>query len=215
MHRRFLFPLAAGVVGLLAFSPVLAAQPSPAAEQGPGKATTTTAPADDSGATDPSASDPGADDSGSPDPDSPDQDSAGPDSSSTTASTQKRGTSTTATTGKGGSSPTTAPRSGSGSSTDCGQPDTVHSPAPQVGDDPQAHEAGEAGTVEVERLSQTELRIAKATPNDGWTHQVTAPSGPRVNVRFTRPGQSPSLIRFAASMDQAGQEIHVRVTTCG
>jgi hypothetical protein len=204
MHRRFLFPLAAGIVGLLAFSPVLAAQPGPAAEQGPAKTTTTTAPADDSGAADPSASDPGADDSSSTD----------PDSSSTTASTRK-GTSTTATTGKGGSSATTAPRSGSGSSTDCGQPDTAHSPAPQVGDDPQAHEAGEAGTVEVERLSQTELRIAKATANDGWTHQVTAPSGPRVNVRFTRPGQSPSLIRFAASMDQAGQEIHVRVTTCG
>jgi hypothetical protein len=220
MHRRFLFPLAAGIVGLLAFSPVLAAQPSPAAEQGPAKATTTTAPADDSGAADPSDSDPGSADPDSTDPDSTDPDStgpdsAGPDSSSTTASTGKGGSSTTATTGKGGSSATTAPGSGSGSSTDCGQPDTVRSPAPQVGDDPQAHEAGEAGTVEVERLSQTELRIAKATANDGWTQQVTAPSGPRVNVRFTRPGQSPSLIRFAASMDQAGQEIHVRVTTCG
>lgn len=209
MHRRFLFPLAAGIVGLLAFSPVLAAQPFPAAEQGPAKATTTTAPADDSGAADPSDPDSGPADSGSSDPDP-----AGPDSSSTTASTGK-GSSTTATTRKGGSSATTAPGSGSGSSTDCGQPDTAHSPAPQVGDDPQAHEAGEAGTVEVERLSQTELRIAKATANDGWTHQVTGPSGPRVNVRFTRSGQSPSLIRFAASMDQAGQEIHVRVTTCG
>jgi hypothetical protein len=36
-----------------------------------------------------------------------------------------------------------------------------------------------------------------------------------VNVRFTRSGQSPSLIRFAASMDQAGQEMHIRVTSCG
>ena len=212
MHRRFLFPFAAGIVGLLAFSPVLAAQPFPAAEQGPAKATTTTAAADDSGAADPSDPDSGSADSGSAD---PDPDPADPDSSSTTASTGKRGSSTTATTGKGGSSATTAPGTGSGSSTDCGQSDTAHSPAPQVGDDPQAQEAGEAGTVEVERLSQTELRIAKATANDGWTSQVTAPSGPRVNVRFTRSGQSPSLIRFAASMDQAGQEIHVRITTCG
>ena len=217
MHHRFLFPWAAGIVGLLAFSPVLAAQPSPAADS-PARATTTTAPADDSGAADPSDPDGGSTDPDSTDPDSTDPDSTDPDSSSTTATTGKgAASSTTSTTGKRGSSATTGPGSGSGSgsSTDCAQPDTVHSPAPQVGDDPQAHEAGEAGTVEVERLSQTELRIAKATANDGWTHQVTGPSGTRVNVRFTRPGQSPSLIRFAASMDQAGQEIHVRVTTCG
>ena len=221
MHHRFLFPLAAGIVGLLAFSPVLAASPSPAAEHGPHKATTTTAPADDSGADDPSDPDSSHPDSSDPDSGPADSGSTDPDSSSTTATTGKGGasstSSTTSTTGKRGSPGTTAPRSGSGSgsSTDCAPPDTVHSPAPQVGDDPQAHEAGEAGTVEVERLSQTELRIAKATANDGWTHQVTGPSGPRVNVRFTRPGQSPSLIRFAASMDEAGQEIHVRVTTCG
>jgi hypothetical protein len=200
MHRRFLFPLAAGIVGLLAFSPVLAAQPSPAAESGPAKSTTTTAPADDSsGQTDSGSADSGSADSGSGD------SGTDPDASSTTATTRKSG------------SPTTTapdPGSGSGSTKDCAQPDTAHSPAPQVGEDPQTHEAGEAGSVEVERLSQTELRIAKATANDGWTHQVTAPSGPRVNVRFTRPGQSPSLIRFGASMDQAGQEIHVRVTTC-
>jgi hypothetical protein len=84
-----------------------------------------------------------------------------------------------------------------------------------VGEAPQNHGAGDAGDVDVERLSPTELRIAKANANDGWTQQVTAPSGPRVTVKFTRQGQSPSLIRFAASMDQKGTMIHVRVTSCG
>jgi len=84
-----------------------------------------------------------------------------------------------------------------------------------MGEAPQNHGAGDAGTVDVERLSPTELRIAKADANAGWTSQVTAPSGPRVTVKFTRPGQSPSLIRFAASMDQAGRIIHIRVTSCG
>jgi hypothetical protein len=84
-----------------------------------------------------------------------------------------------------------------------------------MGEPAQTHEAGEAGTVDVERLSDTELRIAGAAPNDGWTEQVATPSGPRVTVKFTRQGQSPSLIRFAASMDQKGTMIHVRVTSCG
>jgi hypothetical protein len=84
-----------------------------------------------------------------------------------------------------------------------------------MGDAAQTHEAGEAGSVDVERLSDTELRIAGATANDGWTEQVATPSGPRVTVKFTRQGQSPSLIRFAATMDQRGTMIHVRVTSCG
>jgi hypothetical protein len=84
-----------------------------------------------------------------------------------------------------------------------------------MGDAPQTHESGEAGSVDIERLSATELRVVKATPKDGWTEQVAAPSGPRVTVKFTRQGQSPSLIRFAASMDQKGTMIHVRVTSCG
>jgi hypothetical protein len=84
-----------------------------------------------------------------------------------------------------------------------------------MGEPAQTHEAGEAGTVDVERLSDTELRIAGAAANDGWTEQVATPSGPRVTVKFTRQGQSPSLIRFAASMDQKGTMIHVRVTSCG
>ena len=71
------------------------------------------------------------------------------------------------------------------------------------------------GNVDVERLSPSELRIAKVTPNDGWMQQVTAPSGPRVTVKFTHPGASPSVIRFAASMDQAGRVIHIRVQACG
>jgi hypothetical protein len=222
MNRRFLFPLAAGVVGLVAISPVLAAEQStPAANESPAKATTTTMPPDDSSG---SASDSG---SGS----GAESDTASGSSSSTattgkgsgpTATTGK-GSGSTATTGKGssGSTGTTGPGSGSGSGTGgrsssvCDPPEINKSPAPQVGDTPQTYEASEAGSVDVERLSETELRIVKATANDGWTEQVAAASGPRVTVKFTRQGQSPTLIRFAASMDQKGTMIHTRVTSCG
>jgi hypothetical protein len=200
MHRRFLFPLAAGVVALLAFAPLVGGQPSLwAAESGPSKSTTTTMADDgDSSDWDSSGGAP-ADDTGS------DQD---PDSSSTTATTRKGSApSTTA---------TTAAASDSGSSSaNCRPPETDRSPAPQVGDAAVTQQAGDAGEVEIERASETDLRVANVTPNDGWVHEVKSASGPRVNVRFTRQGQSPSLIRFAASMDQAGQELHIRVTSCG
>jgi hypothetical protein len=195
MHRRFLFPLAAGIVGLVAISPAFAAGASPTkAGKSPSKATSTSA-APDSGSS-----------------------SNGADTAPTTA-------------GKGNSTPTTAaPGNGSapgggqggggsggapGSSSNCAAPQTDQGPAPQVGEAPQNHGAGDAGNVDVERLSPTELRVAKATPNDGWQQQVTAPSGPRVTVKFARPGSSPSVVRFAASMDQAGRMIHIRVQACG
>lgn len=200
MNRRFLFPLATSVVGLVAISPVLAAEQSaPAANKSPAKATTTTMPPDDSAGSpsdstgDPSA-DPGAD----------------PDAGSSTETTRRGSSASTATTGSGsGSGP------GSRSTSECDTPEINKGPAPQVGDAPQTHEAGEAGSVDVERLSETELRIVTASANDGWTEQVSAPSGPRVTVKFTRPGESPTLIRFAASMDQKGTMIHTRVTSCG
>jgi hypothetical protein len=207
MTRRFLFPLATSVVGLLAISPVLAGaeQSTPAANKAPAKSTTTSSP-DNSGAGNGSGADTGSDPSGPPDSGSPD--SGSPDSGTTGSS----GKGSTATTGSG-------PGGGSGggarSSSVCDPPETNQGPAPQTGDAPQTHEAGEAGSVDVERLSDTELRVVKATPNDGWTEQVATPSGPRITVKFTRQGQSPSLMRFAASMDQKGTMIHVRVTSCG
>lgn len=207
MHRRTLFPLATGVVALLAFAPLMGGQPSLwAAESAPEKSTTTTMADDGTGGD--SHPDSDADAGTGSDSDSGSGSDSASDSSSTTATTRKGDSSAT--------TATTVPRSGSGStSANCAPPETDRSPAPQVGEGAQSHKAGEAGEVEVERLSETELRIASATPNDGWTHTVTSPSGPRVNVRFNRSGQSPSLIRFAASMDQAGQELHIRVTTCG
>jgi len=214
MNRRFLFPLAAGVVGLVAISPVLAAEQSTPAANIPAKATTTTmAPGEDSeaggGSGTGSAADPGSD--------------AGADTGSGTSSTSGtgRGSNSTATTGRGSGSTTTTGRSGSGSGAGsrsksvCDEPVINKGPAPQVGDAPQTHEAGEAGSVDVERLSETELRIVSATANDGWTEQVATPSGPRVTVKFNRQGESPTLIRFAASMDQRGTMIHTRVTSCG
>ena len=174
MNRRFLFPLAVGLVGLVAMSPVLAAEESGPAVKTPAKATTTTtAPEDDS-------------------------------SPGSTTTTGRSSAGTGSDTGSGGRS-----------SSVCDPPEINKGPAPQMGETPQTHEAGEAGSVDVERLSQTELRIVGAAANDGWTEQVATPSGPRVTVKFTRQGQSPTLIRFAASMDQRGTMIHTRVTSCG
>ncbi|HEV8625354.1 MAG TPA: hypothetical protein VG034_12910 [Acidimicrobiia bacterium] len=192
MNRRFLFPLAAGIVGLVAISPALATESkkapgkssAPGKNAAPAKATTTSSDSGDS-------ADPG---------DDPSADSGNKDGSN------------------GNPSPGSGSGSGSGgqrSSSVCDPPETNQGPAPQMGDAPQTHEAGEAGSVDVERLSDTELRVAQASPNDGWTEQVATPSGPRITVKFTRQGQSPSLIRFAASMDQKGTMIHVRVTNCG
>ena len=216
MHRRFLFPLAAAVVGLVAISPVFAAEPSPSkAGSGPAKATTTSSPKGGSagaGASSTTAN------------------TAGTDSSATTgSSTDGKGNTPPPTSGPGssGSAPSGPGSSGSapppsqggggapGSSSNCAPPQTDQGPAPQVGQPPQNHGAGDAGNVDVERLSPTELRIAKVNPNNGWNQQASAPSGPRVTVKFTHPGGSPSIVHFAASMDQAGRVIHVRVQSCG
>lgn len=199
MNRRYMFPLAAGVVALLAFAPVAGGRPSLwAAESGPGKSSSTTTMAD--------AGDPSDDPS---DAAPPDGDGDGDSGSSSTTATTRRG-------GAPSTTATSRPGSGSGSSSDdCRPPETDRGPAPQMGDPPSTQQAGEAGEVEIERLSENDLRVADVTPADGWTHEVRSPSGPRVNVRFTRSGQSPSLIRFAASMDEAGQELHIRVTSCG
>jgi hypothetical protein len=211
MHRRSLFPLAAGIVGLVAISPVLAAEPSRAAAgSAPEKATTTSSAAATSSTMSGS-------DSGSGSNSGTDSSTDTSTDSSSNSSTDSSTTSSTATTGKGNATPTTASTAPGNrtSSTTCDPPETEQNPAPQIGDSPQSYGAGDAGSVDVERLSDTELRIAKASANDGWSQQVTAPSGPRVTVKFSRPGQSPSLIRFAASMDQKGTMIHVRVTSCG
>jgi hypothetical protein len=202
MHRKFLFPLAAGILGLVAISPALANEPSkaPGKKSAPAKASTST--------TATTASDPGASDgSGSaPDGSAPDDSGSAPDGNGSSGNGSKNGSS-------GNQAP--SPGGGQRSTSVCDPPETNQSAAPQMGDAPQSYESGEAGSVDVERLSDTELRVAKATPNDGWTEQVATPSGPRITVKFTRQGQSPSLIRFAASMDQKGTMIHVRVTSCG
>lgn len=199
MHRRILFPLAAAILGLVAITPVLAAE-SKAPDKGsaPTKATTSTT-SDSADSTDP-ASDPAADDSNT--------DGSNADSSSGPESGSDAGSDAGSGSGSGSSG-------GQRSSSVCDPPEINKGPAPQAGEAPQTHEAGEAGSVDVERLSDTELRVAGASAKDGWTEQVATPSGPRVTVKFTRQGQSPSLIRFAATMDQRGTMIHTRVTSCG
>ena len=206
MHRRFLIPLAAGIVGLVAMSPVLAADSkTPGKNSPPSKATTSTVASSGSAADDGPAAD-----SGDPGDDPSADDTGGKDGSGGNDSGSGSG-------GDSGTGSDSGSSSGGGqrSSSVCDTPETNKGPAPQMGDAAQTHEAGEAGSVDVERLSETELRIAGASANDGWTEQVATPSGPRVTVKFTRQGQSPSLMRFAATMDQRGTMIHVRVTSCG
>lgn len=202
MHRRFLFPLAAGIVGLVAISPALAANSAPGkGGSAPAKSTT-------------SSTTPNAGSSGG-------SAGQGGQSGSAGASNGQGGSagSSSSSSGKTGPTASSAPSNstapGHTSSTTCATPETNQSPAPQMGDPAQNYQAGDAGSVDIERLSATELRVSKAMPNDGWTEQVAVPSGPRVTVKFTRQGQSPSLIRLAASMDQKGAMIHVRVQSCG
>ena len=92
-------------------------------------------------------------------------------------------------------------------------PETEQGVAPAEGDS-ETYEAGEAGTVEVKRVSQTEFSIGEVAPDADWTYEITAPTAPRAKVKFTNSAGPPWTVRFAASMDQSGQEIHVRVTTC-
>ena len=230
MHRRFLFPLAAGIVGLVAVSPALAAGPATTAGakgSSPAKATTSTTArsAPKGGATSTTMS--GSGGSG--------MSGSGGSATSTTATTGagaqgagsqgsgSGGSTATTAPSSGDSTATTAPPSGSpggtggapGSTSSCAPPQTDQAPAPQVGEPAQNHAAGDAGTVDIERLSPSELRIAKVNANNGWQETVTAPSGPRVTVKFTRSGASPTLVRLAASMDQAGRMIHIRVQSCG
>src|SRR6185295_16698570 len=96
MHRKFLFPLPAGILGLVAISPALANEPSKAPHKGsaPAKATTST-----------TAADPGASDgSGSgPEGSAPDDSGSAPDGNGSSGNG-----------GKNGSSGNSAPSSGGG-----------------------------------------------------------------------------------------------------
>jgi hypothetical protein len=92
-------------------------------------------------------------------------------------------------------------------------PETTRDTAPSEGNT-QVYDAGDAGSVELERTSATDFNVKQVTPDAGWTDDVTGPSGPRVKVKFTNASGPPWVVRFAASMDQAGREIHVRVSTC-
>jgi hypothetical protein len=92
-------------------------------------------------------------------------------------------------------------------------PETNHAPAPEVGAT-ESYPAGDAGSVDIKRSSASDLEVAKVNPNPEWTPETTAQTGPRVKVRFTNNADPNSIVRFAAQMDQAGTEIHIRVTSC-
>jgi hypothetical protein len=94
----------------------------------------------------------------------------------------------------------------------CDAPKTSRAPAPAAGAQG-TYTAESAGSVVVERVDATNLRVVSENPNGGWTPQVVAPSGPRVRVKFgnTATGE---VERFAASLNKKGSEIHNRATHC-
>ena len=189
MPRRSIVLLTGGLLALARAPPVFGAGDSTTPPPGQGAATTTT--------TAPYAS-------------------ASP---STTATTAPSSTATTATTmdPDAPTTTTTAPDQASDSpapSGNCSAPDTSQSPAMAEGAS-EIYPAGDAGEVEVRRTAGTDLEIVNATANDGWTAEVTAPTGPRVKVRFVDNANTSSKTRFSASMDQNGEEMHIRVTSCG
>ena len=165
----------------------------------------------------------GAGDSTSPSPGqaAPTTTTTAPYTSATTASTAAPTTTTTASS----SSATTATTAAPGMTTTTTAPDpATDSPAPS-GDCPgSAHEAapaegesgifpaGDAGEVEVSRVSPTELEVIDAVANDGWTAEIMEPRASRVKVRFTDNADTTRKVRFAAQMDEAGEEIHIRVS---
>jgi hypothetical protein len=186
MRRRSIVLLAGGVLAVALTPPVFGAGESTTPPPGGSAAPTTTTTAPYTSAT-----------------------------SATTATTAPSSSATTATTapaGAGMTTTTTAPDAAADSpapSGDC--PGTVHSAAPAEGES-EIFPAGDAGEVEVARVSPTELEIVAAVASDGWTAEITVPRAPRVKARFTDNANSSSKVRFAAQMDEAGQEIHIRVS---
>jgi len=176
MRRQFAVLCAAGCLGLVAFSPVLAASASSstvAAKKPPKSSASSSSTTSTSG-------------------------KAASKKSSTTPTTASQGT----------------PSQGSPSqSSACGTPQTAHEPAPAQGAS-QNYPAANAGAVDVQRASQSDLKVANVTANSGWTYKVITPSGPRISVRFIDQATPSSAVHFAAQMDQAGRDIHVRVTNC-
>lgn len=192
MRHRSIVLLAGGLLALAMAPPVFGAGDSTTPPPGQGAATSTTAttaPPSGSASTATTAT-------------------TAPSSTATTDPTAAPGSPTTTTTGP---DPATDSPSPSGN---CATPDTSQSPAPAEGES-EIYPAGDAGEVEVSRISATDLEIVNATANDGWTADVTTPTGPRVKVRFVDDANSSSKTRFAASMDQNGEEMHIRVTSCG
>ncbi|MGH9041904.1 MAG: hypothetical protein ACRDZ3_16920 [Acidimicrobiia bacterium] len=200
MRRRSIVLLAGGLLALAIAPPVFGAGDSTTPPPGPGASptTATTAPPDDD------TMPPDDGDTGTP----PDDDTgAPPDDGDTGAPPDDDTDMTTSTTAPDQDADATAP------SDNCATPETLQEPAPAEGETV-IYPAGESGEVEVSRVSPTELEIVSATAADGWTAEVTAPTGPRVKVRFVDSANTSNKTRFAASMDQKGEEIHVRVTNC-
>lgn len=212
MRHRPLLAVAASLAGLLALAPAMAAdstspQPAPGgsassttATSAPGSGsstptsgptTTTTTAAGSSGSKAPGTS-PGAPDD---DTDTGTDPSAGPDDPAA-------------------DDPAPDDPGDDSASANCGTPEQSEVPAPEVGAS-ETFEAGDAGTVELERISATDLHILTAVPADGWDDKVATPQGPRVKGKFVNMQNPEQAVRFAASLNSDGSVMRLKVTDCG
>jgi hypothetical protein len=76
------------------------------------------------------------------------------------------------------------------------------------------YQAGAGGVADVTRSGQAELKVAGVTPTAGWTDIVFTPTGQDVRVKYTDGANPHHYVRLVVSLNNAGTEIHVRVTTC-
>ena len=94
----------------------------------------------------------------------------------------------------------------------CAPTDKTSVPAPPVGTQ-ETYQAGDAGSVVVQRTSDIELSVVSATPNAGWANGSQTPTGSRVAARFYQP-YTTKVVRFVAELNRTGTSLYVRVTRC-
>jgi hypothetical protein len=136
--------------------------------------------------------------------------------STTTSTTTTSTTTTTTTTRPAPPPPSSPPPSGGGGTrtpVSCGPPDAKHDVAPAIGST-NKYQAGEGGSADVTRSAQTELKVGNVTPSPGWTDIVFTPSGQNVRVKYTEGANPHHYVHLVVSLNNAGTEIHVRVTSC-
>jgi len=212
MRHRPLLAVAASLAGLLALAPAFAADstsPQPAPGASASSTTATSAPGSGSSTptSGPTTTTTAAGSSGSK---APGTSPGAPDDDADTGTDPSAGADDPAADDPAADDPA----ADDSANANCAAPDQSEVPAPEVGAS-ESFEAGDAGTVELERISATDLHILTATPADGWDDKVATPQGPRVKGKFINMQNPEQAVRFAASLNSDGSMMRLKVTDCG